>query len=110
VIGPDLTRIGAIRSGDDLLESILYPNSTFAQGFEPWLLTRQQGDQVSGNLVSQGPDGVTLRDSAGVLHRTRPDDIESLDRLQLSAMPAGLEQLMTREQFRDLMAYLQSLR
>ena len=33
-VGPDLTRIGAIRSGHDLLESILWPSSTFAQGYE----------------------------------------------------------------------------
>jgi putative heme-binding domain-containing protein len=110
ILGPDLTRIGAIRSGGDLLESILYPDSSFAQGYEPWLLTRRDGEQLSGNLVTQGPDGVTLRDGAGTLQRVRPEDIAALDRQQLSAMPAGLEQLMTRDQFRDLLAYLQSLK
>jgi putative heme-binding domain-containing protein len=110
ILGPDLTRVGAIRSGGDLLESILYPSSSFAQGYEPWLLTRRDGEQLSGNLVTQGPDGLTLRDGAGILQRVRPDDIAALDRQQLSAMPAGLEQLMTREQFRDLLAYLQSLK
>jgi putative heme-binding domain-containing protein len=110
VVGPDLTRIGAIRSGGDLLESILFPSSSFAQGYEPYLLTRRDGEELSGNLVSQGPESVSLRDGIGVIHRVRSDDVASLNRQQLSAMPEGLEQLLTREQFRDLLAYLQSLK
>lgn len=110
VVGPDLTRVGAIRSGGDLLESILYPSSSLAQGYEPYHLTRRDGEDVSGNLVAQGPEGISLRDGTGMIHRVRPEQIASLERQQLSAMPEGLEQLLTREQFRDLLAYLQSLR
>ncbi|MEN9676671.1 MAG: hypothetical protein RIS76_2567 [Verrucomicrobiota bacterium] len=110
VIGPDLTRIGAIRSGSDLLESILYPSSSFAQGYEPYQLTRSNGEELSGSLISQGPQGVSLRDGAGIIHHVTPGDVASLDRQQLSAMPADLDQLLTREQFRDLLAYLQSLK
>lgn len=109
-IGPDLTRIGAIRSGADLLESILYPSSSFAQGYEPYLLTRRDGEELSGSLVAQGPEEVALRDGPGMIHRARLDDIASLERQQLSAMPDGLEQLLTREQFGDLLAYLQGLK
>ena len=42
-VGPDLTRIGAIRSGHDLLESILWPSSTFAQGYEPYTVATADG-------------------------------------------------------------------
>jgi putative membrane-bound dehydrogenase-like protein len=110
VVGPDLTRVGAIRSGGDLLESILYPSSSFAQGYEPYLLTRRDGEELSGSLVAQGPESVSVRDGIGVIHRVRSDDVGSLRRQQLSAMPEGLEQWLTREQFRDLLAYLQSLK
>lgn len=107
--GPDLTRIGAIRSGADLLESILFPSSTFAQGYVPHRLIRKTGEELSGSLASQGPEAVVLRDGAGVLHRVRTGAIESVTRQAVSAMPQGLEQLLTREEFRDLMAFLQSL-
>lgn len=110
IIGPDLTRIGAIRSGGDLLESILYPSSSFAQGYEPYRLTRRHGEELSGSLLAQGPEGISLRDGVGLIHRLRPDDIASLEKQALSAMPDGLEQLLTREQLRDLLAYLQSLK
>ena len=108
--GPDLTRIGAIRSGSDLLESILYPSSSFAQGYEPYLLTRRDGEELFGSLLTQGPEGVSLRDATGGIYRVRSDDIAALERQSLSAMPEGLEQSLTREQFCDLLAYLQSLK
>ena len=110
LVGPDLTTIGAIRSGPDLLESILYPSSSFAQGYEPYTLVRKSDEELSGNLVSQGPEGVRLRDGTGMIHVVRADDIVSLERQQLSMMPEGLEQLLTREQFADLLAYLQALK
>ena len=108
--GPDLTRIGAIRSGDDLLESILFPSSSFAQGFEPYALTRRDGEEVAGTLVAQGPGGVSLRDGTGILHHVPAADVASLERQQRSAMPEGLEQLLTPGEFRDLLAYLQDLK
>lgn len=109
-VGPDLTRIGAIRSGGDLLESILYPSSSLAQGFEPYLLKRSDGEELSGSLIGQGPDGVSLRDGTGRVHRVRAAEVSSLDRQELSAMPEGLEELLTRAEFSDLLAYLQSLK
>ena len=53
---------------------------------------------------------MSLRDGIGVIHRVRSNEVASLNRQQLSAMPEGLERLLTREQFRDLLAYLQSLK
>jgi putative heme-binding domain-containing protein len=108
--GPDLTKIGAIRSGEDLLESILYPSSTFAQGYEPYRLTRGDGEEFFGSVVEQGPEGVKFRDAAGMVHHFPVSEVVALEPHPVSAMPAGLEQLLTREQFRDLMGYLQSLR
>src|SRR5262249_25109330 len=37
-VGPDLSRIGAVRSGRDLLEAILFPSASFARGFEPFVV------------------------------------------------------------------------
>jgi len=109
-IGPDLTRIGAVRSGDDLLESILFPSSSFAQGYEPYTLTLRNGEEFSGTLIAQGPDGISLRDGAGMLRRVATPDVVSFNRQELSTMPEGLEQLLSPEQFRDLLAYLQNLK
>jgi glucose/arabinose dehydrogenase len=64
---------------------------------------------TAGSLTAQSPDATALRDATGA-HRIRAADIATLERVQLSTMPAGLEQLLTRHQLRDLLAYLQSLK
>jgi putative membrane-bound dehydrogenase-like protein len=109
IAGPDLTSIGAIRSGPDLLEAILFPSSTFAQGFEPYAALMSDGQEWVGHLVGQNPDAVVLRDAAGMEIRLNPRDIQQLDRLDISLMPEGLETALTESEFRDLLAFLKSL-
>jgi putative heme-binding domain-containing protein len=109
-VGPDLTRIGAIRSGRDLLESIVLPSSTFAQGFENFTLATHSGHIAGGVIARQDDRVLVLRDASGAETRIAKDDVESLDRQQKSLMPDGLPSTMTKEQFRDLLAYLQSLK
>ena len=51
-VGPDLTRIGGIRTERDLIESIAYPSVSFVQSYEPVLVATdrrpglQRPDQV----------------------------------------------------------------
>ena len=109
-IGPDLTTIGAIRAGRDLIESIVFPSSTIAQGFEPYTIITTEGRVISGTMARQTADIVVLRDSSGAETRMRREQIEELSRQSTSMMPEGMERLLTHEELRDLLAYLQSLR
>lgn len=109
-VGPDLTKIGAIRAGRDILESILLPSSTFAQGYEPYMVLTQDGTVISGLIARQTADAVTLRDASGAELQLRRDRIKELKRAEKSIMPEGLERALSREEFADLLAYLQSLR
>ena len=52
-IGPDLTRIGQVRSERDLLEAILFPSASFARSYEPVIVTTTSGDIHSGVLRSE---------------------------------------------------------
>src|SRR5262249_36855503 len=109
-IGPDLTRIGAIRAGRDLLESIVFPSSTIAQGFESYAVTTKDGRALTGVLTRQTGDTLLLRDSSGAELRLRKDQVEEMNRSPNSLMPEGLEKTMTRDEFRDLLAFLQRLK
>lgn len=109
-VGPDLTRIGAVRAGRDLLESILLPSSTFAQGYEPYVARAEDGEVFSGLRARQTEEAVVLRDAAGTeiaLPRRRPRDLR---RGSVSVMPEGLERNLSEAEFRDLLAFLRSLR
>jgi putative heme-binding domain-containing protein len=109
-IGPDLTRIGASRSGRDLVESILVPSSTIAQGYENYLVQTTDGQTFTGIIGRQTQDLVVLLDSARHEQRIRRDRIEQMRRQSTSIMPEGFGRTLTRDQLKDLLAFLQGLK
>jgi putative heme-binding domain-containing protein len=109
-IGPDLTKIGTVRSGRDILEAILLPSSTIAQGYENYLVTTKDGRVAGGVIARQSADVVVLRDSSGAEWRLQRGEIETMQRQPTSLMPEGLERQLSADEFRDLLAFLQRLR
>jgi putative membrane-bound dehydrogenase-like protein len=109
-IGPDLTKIGQSRAPRDLLEAILYPNSSLARGYESYSLTTTEGKILSGLITAETSDAIYLRTAQQEELRLRRSEIEAMLPSPLSIMPAGLENTMNIDQLRDLVAYLRSLR
>lgn len=109
-IGPDLTRIGAVRSGRDLLEAVAAPSASIAQGYENYTLATTDGRVTSGVIARQTGDVLVLREASGAELRLTKSEIDALKRQPTSLMPDGLAQALTRNEFRDLLAFLQSLR
>jgi hypothetical protein len=60
--------------------------------------------------VGRSEDPLVLRDAAGKEMRYRQDTIENIGRSKVSLMPEGLLQQLTREEIRDLLAFLQGLK
>lgn len=110
LVGPDLTRIGRIRAGRDLLESLVAPSATFAQSYEPYVVALKDGESLNGVRVRQNDDRFVLRDAGGNEIRLDPSQIETVHRSQVSIMPEGLLTALSREEIRDLLAYLQHLK
>jgi putative membrane-bound dehydrogenase-like protein len=110
LLGPDLTRIGGIRSGRDLIESLLMPSATFAQGYETFRVSLRGGDPLTGIQVRQLDGSFVLRQAAGSETRLAPEQIEKVERSEISLMPEGLLTALTKEETRDLLAYLQGLK
>jgi putative heme-binding domain-containing protein len=109
-VGPDLTKVGAIRAGRDILESVVLPSSTIAQGFDPYVVQTKSGEVYAGVIPQPSADVLEIRDAAGNTTRVRKDQVARLKRQSVSIMPDGLPAALTREEFRDLLAYLQSLK
>ena len=59
-MGPDLSKISAIRTGRDLLESIVYPSATFARGFEPYTIATEDGRTHSGIIARETTEALVL--------------------------------------------------
>ena len=47
-IGPDLTRIGQIRSERDLLEAVVFPSASFVRSYEPMTISTHSGQVYNG--------------------------------------------------------------
>ena len=109
-IGPDLTRIGQVRSERDLLEAIVFPSASFARGFEPVIVTTQSGETHSGVVRSDLDDVVVLATAAGAESRILRRDIVDMQPGTVSVMPPGLDEQLTRQELGDLLAFLKATR
>ena len=109
-IGPDLTRIGQVRSERDLLEAIVFPNASFARGYEPVVIRTRSGDVRGGVLRSNDlPDEIVLatdRDETRIPRR----DIVEMQPGTASLMPPGLDEQLSKQELADLLAFLKATR
>ncbi len=107
--GPDLSIIGAGRTLEALIESVLWPNRQVREGFMSVRVLTSEGQFFIGYGVNETDDEFHLRDpSTGEVRRVRRDDIEEISEVG-SMMPAGLTAGMTREELRDLMRFISEL-
>jgi putative heme-binding domain-containing protein len=109
-IGPDLTRVGQVRSDRDLLEAVIFPNLSFARGFEPVVVRTRSGALHGGVLRSDGPDEVVLGVATGPETRIPRRDIAEIEAGTVSLMPPGYGELLTRQELADLVAFLRAAR
>jgi putative heme-binding domain-containing protein len=68
------------------------------------------GQLVSGLIARQTPEEIVLRGADLAEHRVPAGRIKSLQQAPVSIMPQGLEAMLTRDELRDLLAYLQQLK
>jgi putative heme-binding domain-containing protein len=108
LVGPDLTRIGNIRTERDLLESIVFPSASFVRSYEPVRIVTLDGRTFSGILKSETPDEVVLTIAADKEERIPRADVESMTPSSVSVMPAGLDQQLSSQELADLVAFLKA--
>lgn len=107
-IGPDLSRIGKIRSERDLLESLVFPSVSFVRSYEPILILTKSGKQFNGLIRRETPDEITLATGAKEEARIARSEIDEIRPSSISIMPAGLDTQLTKQQIADLIVYLKS--
>ncbi|MEM8735022.1 MAG: hypothetical protein AAGG44_12405, partial [Planctomycetota bacterium] len=91
-----------------LLEAIVDPNKVIAKGFESALLLDIDDNVHTGVVREEDDDSITLVDAQGGVTKFLKDDIVARNPA-LSGMPADLVKNLTKQELRDLVAYLASL-
>ena len=109
-VGPDLSAIGKKASPENLFESILFPSKAIADQYISWIVETNNGLQITGLLVEETPDHITIRDANAKDTKIAKKDIASREKSAVSIMPADLLAYMSEEDLVDMVAYLFSLR
>ncbi|NOZ40280.1 MAG: c-type cytochrome [Planctomycetes bacterium] len=107
-VGPDLTRVGNIRSERDLLESVLFPSASFVRSFEPTVIVTVYGKVHSGVVVDETSTQVVLQLDAEKVLEIPVNDIEERIEGTVSIMPNGLDKQLTPQQLVDLISFLKA--
>lgn len=103
-LGPDLTGVGR----DDttaILSNVLDPNLVIGKPYYVNVARLKDGDVVSGLLAEESESQIVLKDQTRTINIPR-SNLEKLTVQEISFMPEGLEQQMTEQEFRDLVAFL----
>ncbi len=104
-VGPELTGLAANKGLDYLLQAIVYPNASIAQGFENVLINLKSGTAYAGVIKSETPEILELNSPEDGLVKIKKADIESREK-GLSGMPDGFGDLLTKQELRNLIEYL----
>jgi putative membrane-bound dehydrogenase-like protein len=109
-VGPDLSMIGKKASKENLFESILYPSKAIADQFINWQIETTKGLSLTGLIVEETADFITLRDGNGKDTRITKKEIEARTKSAKSLMPEDLVVYLTEDDVIDLVAHLQELK
>lgn len=109
-VGPDLSEIGSKLSKEAMYIAILNPSAGISHNYETYLLALASGNIVSGILVSQTDDAVTIKNAEAIVKSYPVADIEEMVKQPISLMPADLQKTLTVEELVDIVAYLQTLK
>jgi cytochrome c oxidase cbb3-type subunit 3 len=123
LLGPDLSRVGAARSVEYLIESIREPDKQLSDGmidpnnhyglalvYDTVTVVLKNGDKVVGVAKNEDTFSVQLLDTNQQLLLFLKHDVKDVAHERKSLMPPYSEQAIPAAQLQDLLAYLESLR
>lgn len=107
LVGPELTNIANVISREQLLEALVDPAARIAPGFGRITAVMKNGDRIEGTFDAETKTTMTITagDKTHVINRVDVADVET----SVSGMPP-MGYLLSREQIRDLVAYLSTLK
>lgn len=106
IVGPPLTTIGQKLNKAQLYEAIFHPSAQILMGYETWVVKTKSADVYTGRKVEETDDHVTLLDADGKYHDIDADQVARKVKQNISLMPEGLSQAMTKVELVDLVEFL----
>ena len=111
-VGPDLTQLDPKKkNAEHILRSLLNPSEKIEEKFQAHIFRLDSGKTVTGMILKETADKVIVIENP--LAKTKPivlatAEIEARKKSEMSIMPEGLANKLTREEILDLVAYVLS--
>lgn len=109
-VGPDLTEVAGTRTPGFIVDAILTPSKDIASGYESVLLVTKEGRHLTGVVKTEDAATLEIADSQGNVHRVAKARIERRVPQAISLMPGNFKEILTVEEFHDLLAFVLRLR
>ncbi len=114
VFGPDLTNVAGRFSRRDILESIVAPSKIVSEKYRSVMIETLDGESHTGQVVMEGD--YRKSDLKLVTNPFEPDQVLTIPKIEIastkesevSAMPEGLMNTLTREEILDLLAFIEA--
>lgn len=107
-LGPDLTRIGRIRSRRDLLEALLFPSESLVRAYETHQVTLKTGETYRGILEENSASRIALKLAPQTSVTLEKSTVDSIAPANVSLMPAGIPNILSNQEISDLIAFLEA--
>lgn len=108
-VGPHLDGVATRAKPEYILESIVKPNAKIAPGFESYMIETKDGNWIAGMIKKETKDELVINSPEDGFVTLKPSDVKSRER-GASGMPEGMALILTRDNLRDLIAYLSTLK
>ena len=109
-VGPELTHVAATRDAQYITESILEPSKVIASGFEPYLVATKRMQFIAGIKKNETPEYVELLGKDGTIHKIPKSEIGRMAAQKTSFMPGNFRDVLTVEEFHDILAFVLTLK
>lgn len=109
-VGPDLSRIGGKFDRPHLIESLLEPSRQIVEGYRTSNVLMTSGQVLVGIMKEEQDHSFVLEDAEGKRITVQRADVEKVQSNPVSLMPGDLAASLSKSDFVDLVAYMETLR
>ncbi|HUE69460.1 MAG TPA: HEAT repeat domain-containing protein, partial [Pirellulaceae bacterium] len=108
-IGPDLTKLDEKWKSLDILKELIDPAARINEKYQTFVFQTESGQTITGLVLSETPETVKVIENPLVKAQPielKKSEITARKKSEVSIMPKGLLDKLTREEILDLIAYV----
>ena len=107
-LGPNLSIVTSQRSLESLIASVRDPDALVGRGYKLVHLRASEGEEITGLIKSEDAFSMQLQDDTGRLRSVKKADLQTVERLSGSLMPAFARNQLGDQRLFDIFNFLQN--